>query len=560
MDKNKMETLVNIAQRFGLSASDLDFYGDDKAKIRPESYGRFMDNPDGKLILVTAISPTPAGEGKTTVSVGLADAMNQITSNSAVLSLREPSMGPVFGMKGGAVGGGRSQLTPADDINLHFTGDLAAIAEANNLLAALIDNHIYWGNTLNIDPSRILFKRCLDVNDRALRSLRENASGNFARPHDDDFTSGFNITAASEIMAILCLASDLVDLKTRLGRILIGFSRSSQPIFAHDLHAEEAMTILLKDAINPNIVQSRKGTLALVHGGPFANIAHGTSSIRAAKLALKLGDYVVTEAGFGADLGAEKFVDIFARGSEINPAVAVLVASVRALKYNGGADLKNITDENPVALEIGLDNLKIHLRNLKSMNLPTVVAINKFADDHDNELNFVRDFIKKLGVECEIVDVFSEVGDAENLAKTVLKLTVQTRSQPHFVYDLADDITTKIRKIATTIYGASDIELSDQARQQLGDIDQDSDLQFAQKLPICIAKTQYSLSDDSKKLAVNLRQNPDFTIKIRELEIDAGAGFIVAIAGQIYRMPGLPRVPASANMTIDADGSISGLK
>lgn len=558
MEKNNLE---NIAKNFGLEREDLEFYGDDKAKIRPAGFAKFASKPNGKLILVSAISPTPAGEGKTTVAIGLADAMNKLAPNSTVLSLREPSMGPVFGMKGGAIGGGRSRLVPADDINLHFTGDLAAITEANNLLAALIDNHIYWGNKLDIDPTRILFRRCLDINDRALREIRENASGNFTKKRGEDFTSGFNITAASEIMAIVSLARDLGDLKRRLANILIGFSRQDQPIFARDLDAENAMAILLKDAINPNLVQTRQGTLAFVHGGPFANIAHGASSIRATKLALKLGDYAVTEAGFGSDLGAEKFINIVTRQLGVQPSVAVLVATVRALEYNGGAAVTELGHENLSELQIGLDNLKAHVGVLLALGLSVVVAINKFVSDSDRELNIVRDFAKQCGVECAIADVFFEDGSADDLAKLVMKTADENAdSDAKLTYDLRDNLRDKIIKVATQIYGASSVEFSEKAERQFREIAENPALKFVQNFPVCIAKTQYSLSDDPKKLAVDLRAEPNFVLHIRALEIDAGAEFIVALAGEIYRMPGLSRVPASAGMTIDNQGQIGGLK
>lgn len=558
MEKNNLE---NIAKNFGLEREDLEFYGDDKAKIRPAGFAKFASKPNGKLILVSAISPTPAGEGKTTVAIGLADAMNKLAPNSTVLSLREPSMGPVFGMKGGAIGGGRSRLVPADDINLHFTGDLAAITEANNLLAALIDNHIYWGNKLDIDPTRILFRRCLDINDRALREIRENASGNFTKKRGEDFTSGFNITAASEIMAIVSLARDLGDLKRRLANILIGFSRQDQPIFARDLDAENAMTILLKDAISPNLVQTQQGTPVLVHGGPFANIAHGASSIRATRLALKLGGYAVTEAGFGSDLGAEKFMNIVERQLGVQPAVAVLVATIRALEYNGGATMRELDHEHLPELQIGLDNLKAHVDILKRLGLSVIVAINQFSSDSDRELGIVHDFAKSLGVSCVTADVFSGNGSADKLAKSVMETADEIiSSEAEFTYDLCDSVRDKIVKVATKIYGASNVDFGDEAKRQMREIAESSALGFARKFPVCIAKTQYSLSDDPKRLAVDLRANPNSALHIHSLEINAGAEFIVALSGQIYRMPGLPRVPASVGMSIDSRGCIGGMK
>lgn len=565
--------LKNVAKGIGLSTDDLFFYGEEMAKIRPETYENLLKKPKGKLILVSAVSPTPAGEGKTTVSIGLADAMNKIfretnSEKRAILALREPSMGPVFGMKGGAIGGGESVVVPGEEINLHFTGDLHAITSANNLLAALVDNHIYFGNELDLDPKKIVFKRCLDVNDRALRDFQHNSAGDFRDVQSDrfaNFSAGFNITAASEVMAILALSKDIDDLKNRLSRILVAFSRSGKPVFARDLKAENAMTILLKTALNPNFVRSKSGTPAFVHAGPFANIAHGANSVRATKTALALGDYVITEAGFGSDLGAEKFLDVKMRASGLWPSAAVLVATVRALKWGGGMRFEDLNCEDFEKLEIGLDNLKAHVKILQKFHLPVIIAINKFATDTQKELDFICDFAEKLDVKCEVADVFSRNSAAgengENLAKTVINSVNQNiENSPHFIYNLQDSPKEKIAKIASEIYGAKDVEYSKKSLEFLKKLDENPDLSFAKNLPVVIAKTQYSLSDDPAKISTNLRENSDFNLRIREIEINSGAGFLVATAGTLYRMPGLPRVPQSNKMTINSDGNVSGLK
>ena len=541
----KYKKIEQIAKKIGLTKQDIETYGDDKAKIKLP-----IKNNDTKrkLILVTAINPTASGEGKTTVSIGLADSLAYI-GEKVCLSLREPSLGPVFGLKGGATGGGYAQVVPMEDINLHFTGDFHAITSANNLLCSFIDNHIYFGNELKINPEKITFNRCLDLNDRALREIDIATNEKCGTKRHEKF----NITAASEIMAILCLSKDLNDLKSRLGNILIGFSYDEKPIFARDLHAENAMTILLKDAIKPNLVQTLYHTPAIIHGGPFANIAHGCSSIIATKTSMNLADYTVTEAGFGADLGAEKFLDLKCRLFNLQPDVTVVVATVRALKLHGGADKNNLGNEDLECLKKGIKNLKRHLLNLKNVyNLSVVCAINKFSTDTQKELDFVKTYVEDLGFDAIITNSY-EKGKRGSvaLAKKVVELCKNNASKKmNFSYDLEESIENKIRNIAKKVYGASDIELTAKAKE---------DLNLIKKLgcenyPIIIAKTQYSFSDNAKLLGAP----KDFTIKIKRLEIRHGAKFIVAIAGTILLMPGLPKIPAGAKMDIN-DGVISGL-
>lgn len=541
-----MRPIQDVAADLGLTADDLEFYGKYKAKLSEELYTRFADKPDGKLILVTAINPTPAGEGKTTTSVGLGQAMAKIGKN-AIIALREPSLGPVFGIKGGAAGGGYSQVVPMEDINLHFTGDMHAITSANNLLCALLDNHMQQGNTLGIDPRRILIKRCLDMNDRALRNTIVGLGGKVnGVPRED----GFIITVASEVMAILCLASDLNDLKARLGKILVAYTYDNKPVFASDLQAEGAMTALLKDAIKPNLVQTLEGTPAIMHGGPFANIAHGCNSVRATKLALKLADYCITEAGFGSDLGAEKFYDIKCRMGGFNPAVCVIVATVRALKYNGGIPKAELEVENLDALKAGIVNLGAHIENMKKYGVNVVVAINQFMTDSDAEINYVADYCRSLGAEFALSDVFARGGEGgEELARKV----VEAAEQPSYfapIYDTSLTIKEKITEIATKIYGASKVNFTSAAEKQIASFEE-----LAANMPVCIAKTQYSLSDDPTLLG----RPTNFEITVKEVRLSNGAGFVVALTGDIMTMPGLPKVPAATRIDVDGQGTITGL-
>ena len=537
-----------IAAKLGIGEEQLEPYGHYKAKINPADAFR-LPNKNGRLILVTAINPTPAGEGKTTVTIGLADALNRIGKQAAV-AIREPSLGPVFGIKGGAAGGGYAQMLPMEDINLHFTGDFHAIGAANNLLAAMIDNHIYQGNALNIDPKRVLWRRAVDMNDRQLRhiisGLGKTVDGTL-RP------DGFDITVASEVMAAFCLARDLADLKERLGAMIIAWNRRGEPVYARDLQAQGAMAALLKDAIKPNLVQTIEGTPALVHGGPFANIAHGCNSLIATRSALALGDYAVTEAGFGADLGAEKFIDIKSRKGGLKPDCAVIVATVRALKYNGGVAKDALGTENVAALEKGLPNLLKHIDNLKNaFGLPVVVAINRFQSDSDAELALIEKTCAERGVKIALCEVWAHGGKGgEALARAVIDTCEQgaSRCAPLYPDDLP--LVEKIRTIAQKLYGAADIALSDEARKTLQDLEK---LGYG-NLPVCMAKTQYSLSDDPKALGCP----QGFTLNIREVQIAAGAGFVIAITGAIMKMPGLPKTPASNNIDVDKDGNISGL-
>ena len=510
-------------------------------------YKKLSEKKDGKLVLVTAINPTPLGEGKTTVAIGLADSLNNLNKN-AVLALREPSLGPVFGLKGGATGGGYAQVAPMVDINLHFTGDIHAISAANNLLSAMIDNHIFSGNELGI--KRVTWKRVVDLNDRALRKIEIGLSGEKGMlPREDSF----DISVASEIMAILCLAEDLNDLKRRLGKIVIGYNNEENPVFAKDLKAEGAMTVLLKDAIKPNLVQSLENTPSIIHGGPFANIAHGCNSVIATKLALKLGDYVVTEAGFGADLGAEKFFDIKCRKAKINPDAVVCVATLKSLKYHGGASKEDCNKENLVALEKGICNLIHHVNNLKNVfNTNVIVVINKYSNDSENEIIYLQEKLNSLNIDLSLTTVWADGGNgAIDLAQKIINLC-ENKKKLKYSYRLEDDIKTKINDIATKVYGASKVNYSDEAELKIKKIEM---LDFIKNYPICIAKTQYSFSDDSK----NLLCDEPFEITITDIELKNGAEFIVAKAGKIYTMPGLPKMPAAEKIDVDEFGNVVGI-
>ncbi len=546
----KMLPIAKVAENLEIDSDDLEFYGKYKAKLSDELIAKCDGRKNGKLILVTAINPTPAGEGKTTTSVGLGQAMHKL-GKKTVIALREPSLGPVFGIKGGAAGGGYAQAVPMEDINLHFTGDMHAITAANNLLCALIDNHIQQGNDLRIDPRRILFKRCLDMNDRALRNVVVGLGGKTnGVPRED----GFIITVASEIMAILCLASDLNDLKKRMAGILVGYTYDNKPVFARDLNAQGAMTALLQDALKPNLVQTLENTPVLMHGGPFANIAHGCNSVRATKLALKLGDYVVTEAGFGSDLGAEKFFDIKCRYAGISPDCVVVVATVRALKYNGGVPKTELSSENVEALKKGIVNLKAHVENMQKFGVPVAVAINRFHTDTDGEIAVVDQCCKELGVPYALSEVFAKGGEGGiDLANTVLDVLEKTEGQYQFkpIYELKQPIENKIEAVCKNIYGADGVEYSASAKKAIAEI---TDLGFG-SLPVCMAKTQYSLSDDPKKLG----RPTGFTIHVSEVRLSAGAGFVVVLTGNIMPMPGLPKRPSAELIDVDEKGSISGL-
>lgn len=546
----KMLPIAKIAENLGIDPDDLEFYGKYKAKLSDELIAKCESRKNGKLVLVTAINPTPAGEGKTTTSVGLGQAMHKL-GKKTVIALREPSLGPVFGIKGGAAGGGYAQAVPMEDINLHFTGDMHAITAANNLLCALIDNHMQQGNALGIDPRRILFKRCLDMNDRALRNIVVGLGGKMnGVPRED----GFIITVASEIMAILCLADDLNDLKKRIAGILVGYTYDNKPVFARDLNAQGAMTALLKDALKPNLVQTLENTPVLMHGGPFANIAHGCNSVRATKLALKLGDYVITEAGFGSDLGAEKFFDIKCRYAGLSPDCVVVVATVRALKYNGGIPKAELAAENVEALQKGIVNLKAHVENMRKFGVPVVVAINRFHTDTDAEIAVVDECCKELGVPYALSEVFAKGGEGGiDLANTVLDVLDKTEGQCQFkpIYELNQPLENKIEAVCKEIYGADGVEYSAAAKKALAEI---TDLGFG-NLPVCMAKTQYSLSDDPKKLG----RPTGFTIHVSEVKLSAGAGFVVVLTGSIMTMPGLPKRPSAELIDVDEKGSISGL-
>lgn len=543
-----MKPICEIAEDLGISADELELYGKYKAKLSDELCDRLEGEKDGKLILVTAINPTPAGEGKTTTSVGLGQAMKKI-GKSAVIALREPSMGPVMGIKGGAAGGGYAQVVPMEDINLHFTGDMHAITAANNLLSAAIDNHIHQGNELDIDARTITWKRCLDMNDRALRQVVVGLGGKVnGYPRED----GFMITVASEIMAILCLAKDMDDLKRRIAAIVIGYNTDGEPITAGDLKIAGAMGLLLRDAIKPNLVQTLENTPCLMHGGPFANIAHGCNSIRATKLGLKLADYCITEAGFGSDLGAEKFFDIKCRIGGLKPSCVVLVATVRALKYNGGVPKAELAKENTDALKDGIVNLGKHIENMQKYGLPVIVAINRFMTDTDEELKIIEQYCCDMGVDFSMCEVFAKGGDGGvELAEKVVE--VSERGEMNFapIYDEKASIDEKINTIAKEIYGADGVVYTPKAKKAIARLEK----QGFDKLPICMAKTQYSLSDDPSLLG----RPSGFEITVREVRVSAGAGFVVALTGDVMTMPGLPKVPAANNMDIDKDGKIVGL-
>lgn len=541
-----LKPVTELAEELGISADDLELYGKYKAKFSEAFLAAAEQRPSGKLILVTAVNPTPAGEGKTTTTVGLGDAMRKL-GKKTVIALREPSLGPVFGIKGGAAGGGYAQVVPMEDINLHFTGDMHAITAANNLLAAILDNHLQQGNTLGIDPRRIVLPRCLDINDRALRNVTVGLGGKMnGVPREDHFC----ITVASEVMAILCLCRDAADLKARLGRILVAYTYDGKPVFASDLKAEGSMAVLLRDAIKPNLVQTLENTPCVMHGGPFANIAHGCNSVRATKLAMKLSDYCITEAGFGSDLGAEKFLDIKCRAAGIAPDAIVVVATVRALKYNGGVPKTELGTENLDALKKGICNLGAHVANMKSYGVPVVVAINRFFSDTEAELNAVADYCRSIGAGFALSEVFGKGGDGGlDLARAVIDACEQP-AQFAPVYPLTDSIEDKITAVATKIYGAAGVTFTETAQKQLKEI-----RELAEGMPVCIAKTQYSLSDDPAKLG----RPKDFTVTVREVKISNGAGFVVALAGSIMTMPGLPKVPAAESIDLLPDGTVEGL-
>ena len=544
--KANIKKINEIAENLGIKEEYLESYGKYKAKISNKILEEIGNNKNGKLILMTSINPTPLGEGKTTMAIGLADGLRKIGKKS-ILALREPSLGPVFGIKGGATGGGYSQIVPMDEINLHFTGDIHAITSANNLLAAMIDNHIFFGNQLNI--KKVVWKRCVDLNDRALRKIEINLNEEKNMiPRED----GFDISVASEIMAIFCLAKDLNDLKERISNIIIGYNDKEEPVRAKDLKAEGAMTALLKDAFNPNLVQTLENTPAIVHGGPFANIAHGCNSVVATNMAMKLADYVVTEAGFGSDLGAEKFFDIKCRKSNINPDGVVCVATIKALKYHGGATKEELEKENIEALKNGIPNLLKHIDNIKNKyNIPVIVGINKYLQDTNMEIETLRHELEKVGVELSLIESWEKGGNgAKDLAEKVIKLC-ENNNELKYVYNLEDEIKTKIEKLTTKIYGASGVEYSDEALKGIEKIEK---LGY-KNLPICIAKTQYSLSDDPKKLVI---KDP-FKITVRDVVLRSGAGFVVVLAGKIFTMPGLPKVPAAENIGVDEKGEIFGI-
>ena len=544
----KMKHIRDVAASIGIAEDDLEFYGKYKSKIASELWGKVKDNENGKLILVTAINPTPAGEGKTTTTIGLGDALTKM-GKKCVLALREPSLGPVMGIKGGAAGGGYSQVVPMEDINLHFTGDMHAITAANNLLSAMIDNHIHQGNILDIDVTNIVWKRVVDMNDRALRHVVVGMGGKVnGIPRDD----GFMITVASEVMAILCLANDLEDLKNRLGEIIIGYNRSGEPVKASDLKAQGAMAALLKDAIKPNLVQTLEYTPCFIHGGPFANIAHGCNSVQATKLAMKLSDYTITEAGFGADLGAEKFMDIKCRMAGISPDAVVIVATVRALKYNGGVKKNDLKEENVDALKKGIVNLEKHIENMKSFGVPVVVAVNRFDTDSEEELNTVIERCHELGAECALSEVFAKGSEGGlDLAEKVISAVENQKADFKPAYDTDMSIKDKINEIVTKIYGGKGVNYTPKAQKQIARLEE---LGLDKKL-VCMAKTQYSLSDNAKLLG----RPENFEITVSNVRISNGAGFIVVETGNIMVMPGLPKVPAADNIDVDADGKITGL-
>ena len=542
----KLEGIEEIAYKLGLESKDIEKYGEFKAKISEEVYKKRQDKKDGKLILVTAISPTPLGEGKTTISIAIADGLNKI-GKKAVLALREPSLGPVFGIKGGATGGGKVQIAPMEDINLHFTGDIHAITAANNLLSSMIDNHIYFGNELGF--KKVVWKRCMDLNDRQLRTVETGLSGEKKIvPRNDHF----DITVASEIMAILCLSKNIQDLKEKLGNIIVGYNEKEKPIYAKDLKANGAMTVLLKDALKPNLVQTLEHTPAIIHGGPFANIAHGCNSIIATKTALKLGDYVITEAGFGADLGAEKFLDIKCRKSDLKPDAVVLVATIKAIKYHGGIEKEEIQKENVDGLEKGIDNLYRHIDNLKNkFGLNVIVALNRYESDTEKEINWIKNKLEEKDIPLSLVEGWAKGGEgAIDIANKLIEL-VNEPENFRMMYQDSDTIKEKILKVATKVYGSKDVKYSREAIESIESIEK---LGYG-NLPVCIAKTQYSFSDDPK----NLEAKNDYDINVRDVELKAGAGFVVVLAGKIMTMPGLPKVPAAENIDIDEDGNVVGI-
>lgn len=546
--ETKMEHIKNVAAKLDIQEDDLEFYGKYKAKFSDELWDKIKDRPNGKLILVTAVNPTPAGEGKTTISVGLGEAMG-VLNKKAVLALREPSLGPCFGIKGGAAGGGYAQLVPMEELNLHFTGDFHAITSANNLLAAMLDNHIHQGNALRIDPNQIVWKRCVDMNDRALRNivvgLGAKADGVVREDH-------FVISVASEIMAILCLANDLADLKEMLGRIIVAYNYDGEPVTAKALKAVGSMAALLKDAIKPNMIQTLEHTPAIVHGGPFANIAHGCNSVRATKMGLKLADYVITEAGFGADLGAEKFFDIKCRKAGLTPSAVVLVSTVKAIKYNGGVAKADLAQENLEALKKGIVNLEKHIENLQKYGVPIVVTLNKFITDSEAELAYIKEFCESRGCEFALAEVWEKGGQGGvDLANKVLETIEKKENNFNVLYPDELSLKEKIEKIATEIYGADGVTYSAAANKALAKIEG----MGMGNLPVCMAKNQYSLSDDAKKLG----RPTGFTVNIREVYVSAGAGFVVAITGTIMTMPGLPKVPAAEAIDVDENGNIVGL-
>ncbi|XZK27506.1 formate--tetrahydrofolate ligase [Clostridium perfringens] len=544
----KMEPIINIAKKIGLGEDDIELYGKYKCKISLDAIKKLENNKDGKLVLVTAINPTPAGEGKSTVTVGLGQALNKIGKNT-VIALREPSLGPVFGIKGGAAGGGYAQVVPMEDINLHFTGDMHAITSANNLLCAAIDNHIHQGNLLRIDSRRIVFKRVMDMNDRALRNIVVGMGGKINGFLRED---GFMITVASEIMAILCMASDLEDLKERMGNILIAYNLDGEPVYAKELEVQGAMALLMKDAIKPNLVQTLENTPAIIHGGPFANIAHGCNSIIATKTALKMSDITITEAGFGADLGAEKFLDIKCRYGNLNPDCVVLVATIRALKHHGGVKKDELNISNVDALNKGMKNLEKQIENIKAYGVPVVVAINKFITDSDEEVKAIEDFCKNIGVEVSLTEVWEKGGEGGiDLANKVIKTMETEPSNFKVIYDSEESIKDKILKIVQTIYGGKGVNYTPQALKQIAEIEKFN----LDKLPICMAKTQYSLSDNPSLLG----RPENFDITVKEVRVSNGAGFIVVLTGDVMTMPGLPKVPAANRMDIKDNGEIVGL-
>ena len=544
----KMKDITEIAAHLNIDDEDLIQYGHYKAKVDLRVFDKLKDKKDGKLILVTAINPTPAGEGKTTVNIGLSMALNKL-GKKAISALREPSLGPSFGVKGGAAGGGYAQVVPMADINLHFTGDFHAITSANNLISAMLDNHIHQGNEQGIDIRRVVWKRCVDLNDRALRNIVVGLGG---KPNGYPREDGFDITVASEIMAILCLSTSLENFKERVSRVIIAYRRDGSPVYVKDIKAQGAVTLLMKDAIMPNLVQTLENTPALIHGGPFANIAHGCNSIMATKLGMKLADYTVTEAGFGADLGAEKFLDIKCRFGDLKPSAAVIVATIRALKHHGGATKENYDKEDLVALEKGFANLEKHIENIKKFGLPAIVSINRFPSDTENEIKFIEDRLAKMGVECSLTEVFAKGGDgALDLAEKVIKVCDEGKANFKPLYDVSLSIKEKLEIIAKEVYGADGVEFTVPAMKNVKNLEKLG----LDKMPICVAKTQYSLSDNPDLLA----RPEGFHIVVREVKVSNGAGFLIALTGSIMTMPGLPKVPAADNIDILPSGEIVGL-